>query len=278
MSPLRRLGALLTALALTGCALAPSPQERRALADELAHQKGWQAESIAAEPFTLLAYRPLRVVPVETLTVYIEGDGLAWLDGSTPSPDPTPRQPLALKLALAHPGANAAYLARPCQFRGDAEAGRCSQAYWTNKRFAPEVIAASNSAVDVLKAQFGARHIQLVGYSGGGAVAALVAARRQDVSLLVTVAGNLDTQAWTRLMRISPLTGSLNPADARAQLAHIRQVHYSGEADQVVPPAMAEAFVAGFWNAPRPEIRVIKGYGHTCCWAENWTSLWNAIQ
>lgn len=85
---------------------------------------------------------------------------------------------------------------------------------------------------------------------GGGMVSALVAARRDDVLRLVTVAGNLDTHAWARLHRISPLTGSLNPSEARAQLAHLRQVHFSGATDQVVPPAMAKTFAAGFCNSP----------------------------
>lgn len=278
MSAIRHLCALLASWALTGCAQLPSPQERRAVADELALKQGWQAELIAAEPFALVAYLPGLVAKADTLTVYIEGDGLAWLNGATPSSDPTPRQPLALKLALAQAAGNAAYLARPCQFRAESETTHCSQTYWTNKRFAPEVIAATDTAVDVLKARFGASYIQLVGYSGGGAVAALVAARRHDVVLLVTVAGNLDTQAWTRLHRISPLTGSLNPADARAQLSQIRQVHFSGQSDQVVPPAMAEAFAAGFSLAQRPDVRIMKSYDHSCCWADNWTFLWKSIQ
>lgn len=38
------------------------------------------------------------------LFVYIEGDGLAYLDARTPSTDPTPADPLALRLAAADPG------------------------------------------------------------------------------------------------------------------------------------------------------------------------------
>lgn len=278
MSAFHRLCVLLATLLLAGCVQVPSLQERRAVADELAGGHGWQAEAIAAKPFVLVAYLPRLVEQAATLTVYIEGDGLAWLNGSTPSADPTPRRPLALQLALAQPGQNIAYLARPCQYNADTQAARCRQVYWTHKRFAPEVIAATDTAVGVLKARFGAQHIQLVGYSGGGAVAALVAARRDDVSRLVTVAGNLDTQAWTRLHRITPMTGSLNPAEARAQLAHIRQVHFSGATDWNVPPEMAKVFAAGFPADSRPEVRVIEGFDHVCCWADNWDSLWSSIQ
>jgi hypothetical protein len=66
------------------------------------------------------------------------------------------------------------------------------------------VISASNQAVDALKQRYGAQEIVLVGYSGGGAVAALVAARRTDVVRLVTVAGNLDHLAWTHLHSVPP--------------------------------------------------------------------------
>jgi hypothetical protein len=45
---------------------------------------------------------------------YQSGDGLAWLSSDVPSSDPTPLDPLALRLALAKPARNAAYLARPC--------------------------------------------------------------------------------------------------------------------------------------------------------------------
>jgi len=39
----------------------------------------------------------------------------AWLAVPRPSQDPTPVDPLALRLALVQPTGNAAYLARPCQ-------------------------------------------------------------------------------------------------------------------------------------------------------------------
>ncbi len=278
MCVVRCLFFCLFAFYLAGCAVVPSPEARLAFTNELASSQNWRSELIQADQFALTAYLPQRISPHELLTVYIEGDGLAWIDGTTPSYDPTPRLPLGLKLALAHPDGNAAYLARPCQFMGEAAAKRCGFEYWTNRRFAPEVIAATSVALDVLKQRFGAKQLKLVGYSGGGAVATLVAARRDDVVLLVTVAGNLDTQEWVRLHRISPLTGSLNPADVRAQLTQIRQVHFSGENDRVVPLVIAETFASGFATQFRPEIRVIKGYDHTCCWADSWASFWIEIQ
>ena len=263
---------------IAGCTVLPTPEDRMALADALASRQGWYAESIQVEQFALAAYLPRRFSKQNILTVYIEGDGLAWIDGETPSYDPTPRYPLGLKLALVHPDGNAAYLARPCQFIGEVAAERCGRDYWTNKRFSPEVITASSSALDILKQRFGAKQLRLVGYSGGGAVAALVASRRDDVVLLVTVAGNLETEVWVRHHRLSPLSGSLNPASARMKLARIKQIHFSGANDRVVPPAIAEAFVLGFPPAQQPKIREMQGYNHSCCWVDNWSELWRWIQ
>lgn len=218
------------------------------------------------------AYRPS-----ERLTVYIEGDGLAWITSSQVSLDPTPMRPIALELALRHPRGTAAYLARPCQYVEGTAAGNCSSTWWTDRRFAPEVIEASNAAVDQLKFRFGAREVELVGYSGGGAVAALVAARRHDVSRLVTVAGNLDTVRWTSSHQVSPLAYSLNPADAWPALARIPQVHLVGQRDTNVTQKVVESYVARFPPGERPTLRVLEGFGHSCCWAENWAELYDGL-
>jgi len=258
---------------LSACATVPAPAERRQFADTLAAAKGWQATELAVAPFTLVAYVPATIAKAPGLTVYIEGDGFAWLTGSQPSSDPTPRDPLALRLALAHPAGNAAYLARPCQYV-DAERSACAQRYWTEKRFAPEAIDAANRAVDVLKQRFGAQQLTLVGYSGGGAVAALLAERRTDVARLVTVAGNLDHRAWTAHHRVQPLSGSLNAADDAAQLERLPQTHFIGVRDRVIPPELAQKFPLAMRGVGSSKLRIVADYDHHCCWADNWAQLW----
>ncbi len=149
--------------------------------------------------------------------------------------------------------------------------GSCRQAYWTNQRFASEVIEAMDRAVDILKQRFGALRITLIGYSGGGAIAALLASRRGDVARLITVAGNLDHLAWTAFHRVSPLTGSLNPVDFRTSLGQIPQWHFSGREDRVVPSFLLENFVEGMSNT---RVKIIPEYDHYCCWARDWPYLW----
>lgn len=265
---------LLTLLpGLAGC-LNLSPELRRDNADRLAADSGWQRVRLPAGRFVLAGYIP-KDIPANgtTLTIYLEGDGLAWITGSLVSLDPTPIQPVGLALALRHPQGAAAYLARPCQYVEGSDAQGCSIEYWTSRRFAPEVVESTSQTIDLLKEQFQANQLVLVGYSGGGAVAALVAARRHDVVFLVTVAGNLDHQKWTEQHHATPLTGSLNPADAWEQLRDVPQLHFVGGKDQIVGREVAESFAHHFPAERRPEIRMIPDFDHTCCWAEQWPEL-----
>ena len=250
-----------------------SPEQRRTASEKFATDAGWQREVLDAGEFVLAAFIPPTLKQADTLTVYIEGDGMAWVDAHTPSFNPTPRDPIALQLALRDTSGHAVYLARPCQYVTGTDQHNCENKYWTSHRFAPEVITASNQAIDQLKQRYRAKKLVLVGYSGGGAVAALVAARRHDVVRLVTVAGNLDIAVWAAQKHISPLTGSLNPADAWAALVNISQLHFVGGADKVMGAEFAQSYRARFPVGQQPQVFVIPEFDHHCCWARDWPSL-----
>jgi dienelactone hydrolase len=265
---------LLLALTLAGC-LNLSPQLRRQSAAELAATAGWEAMRLPVDGFVLAAFVPHEAPSGDdTLTVYIEGDGLAWISRREPSQDPTPMQPIGLKLALRHPHGTAVYLGRPCQYVDKTDANKCRITWWTDRRFAPEVINASNQAIDLLKERFGGRYIALVGYSGGGAIATLVAARRNDVAHLTTVAGNLDHHTWTEYHHTAPLTGSLNPSDAWQSLAGIPQMHFIGELDSNITRDVAESYIARFPENQRPQLQIVEKFDHACCWVEKWPELY----
>jgi len=278
MTRLLILGVLGVLTLLAGCA-SISPASRWQYAEQLAQQAGWQKLRIPTEKFVLSAYLKQPQAQADTLTIYIEGDGLAWLTPSQASSDPTPRNPVGLQLALRHPqhlqaqGNAAAYLARPCQYVAAEDARNCRQAYWTDRRFSAEVIEASDQAISVLKQRIGAGKLVLVGYSGGGAVAALVAARRNDVLQLITVAGNLDHRAWTAQHQVPPLEGSLNPADAWRALVNLPQRHFVGARDEVVSRAVVEAYAVRFPVQQRPKIIVMPDFDHVCCWVERWSEI-----
>lgn len=257
--------------ASAGCA----SLDRDANADSIARPVGLTRMLIKTDPFVLTTFARIRD-PGQPVTIYIEGDGLAWLSRTEVSLDPTPREAMGLTLAALDPSPNVVYLARPCQFTPRAKNPTCGIPYWTGKRFAPEVIAAMGRAVDQVAAQVPGQKINLVGYSGGGAVAVLMAAERKDVASIRTVAGNLDHVEVNRIAKVSPLSGSLNAIDMAGQVARIPQIHYSGTADTVVPPTIAERFRQA---APSPcvTVKTIPGVSHEAGWKEHWSSIVNTF-
>jgi dienelactone hydrolase len=264
------------AVCCAACTGLSSYAERKQFADTLAAQRQWQGSLLGVGKFQLMAYMPKALAPTANLTIYIEGDGLAWIAGARVSRDPTPSDPIALRLALAQPEGAVAYLGRPCQYV-DAEASNCSSRYWTEARFSSDVVAATDMAVESIKHRFAARHLTLVGYSGGGAVAALVAGRRRDVIRLITVSGNLDPAAWVRFHHLAPLAGSLNPAENVNTLRGVAQRHLVGEQDDNVTPELVRSFAALFPESERPSVTVVPGFDHRCCWVERWPLLWRDI-
>jgi hypothetical protein len=203
-----------------------------------------------------------------TLHVYIEGDGQPWANSRSPAVDPTPRRPLALEL-MVRDDAPSAYVGRPCYFRVAAD-GTCRSDDWTFGRFSPEIIASMAEVIGDIRLAGGYRDLVLFGYSGGGSVARLVAAQVPNVTALVTIAGNLDTGAWTDAHGYLPLDGSLNPAQAGSLPAGIRHVQIIGDEDQVVPAAVT----AGYQASGQPvEVWVYKGFDHSCCWRDAWPEI-----
>jgi len=204
----------------------------------------------------------------DTVHIYIEGDGMAYTSRNRPSLDPTPRTPTGLLLAHEDDSEAVAYLGRPCQYvTGDA----CAPVYWTTGRFSETVIQAENLLVDEAKRLAGAKRVVLFGYSGGGAVATLLAARRTDVDMLVTICGNLDHEAWTRLHGVTALDRSLNPTSVINRLSNIRQIHFAGSEDEIVPPRIVQSFVNQLHRDTPVTVEVVDGLGHG---GADWVKVW----
>lgn len=273
----RRIVHSMGALAMAALAMGCSLQDRHATGPSLATAAGWRWQTIAAGDFDLAAaIRPaLRDAgPNNILVVYLEGDGLAYLTPTRPAQDPTPVDPVALRLALSHPGTGpVAWLARPCQYADAWTSRPCASAYWTDARWAPEVVTGVGAALDRLKLESGVAHILLVGYSGGGPLAALLAERRSDVSALVTVAGNLDLKRWVQDHGLTPLDRSLDPADGAAALATLPQIHLSGDHDNIVSQDVARAFLARLPPHAPAQLLTIAGQDHGSNWAAAWPQL-----
>jgi len=209
------------------------------------------------------------------LHVYLEGDGRSWLTPSRASYNPTPRDPIGLSLAAQDDAENVLYIARPCQYVPFDKNPNCEYPYWTHKRFAPEIIKSVSAVIDRGKQMAKAGGVELIGFSGGGAVAILVAAKRRDVTGIRTVAGNLDHEEWTNHHKIDPMKGSLNPVDVAKKVSHIPQIHYVGLLDKVIERRVADSFKARA-GGPRTDcikIKEIIGVSHNKGWVKLWVKL-----
>jgi pimeloyl-ACP methyl ester carboxylesterase len=255
-------------LYLVGCTVAP-PAERAAQADNIARGSGLQPLLIETGTFDIHA-RLRAASDTSLLVIYIEGDGLAWRTRNTPSTDPTPLEPVALRLAAADDAPSVAWLARPCQFAGGETARNCTKTWWTDGRYGEAVIDSLNASIDTLKQRTGAATLALVGYSGGGTVATLIAARRDDIVWLKTVASPLDTEAFTTHHKVTPLSASLNPADHAPRLTRLPQIHYVGSDDAVVPPDINQAIASRLNEEGCATLRIMPGIGHGAGWSEAW--------
>ena len=223
---------------LVSCA---SIEKRTSKADTIAKKSNLKKEIVQTDNFKIVTYQKIKTSN-EPLYVFIEGDGSAYLTKTRLSTNPTPKNPVALKLASNAKKSNVLYIARPYQYCEKITAVIDKSKFWSTHRYSEEVINDISSVIDEAKKKSGVKNIVLVGYSGGGAIAAIISAKRDDVIKLVTVCGNLDIDFHTSLHNVTPLTGSLNPVNFGDKLKNIKQVHFVGGKDKIVPRSVAEEY------------------------------------
>ena len=208
----------------------------------------------------------------QCVRVYIEGDGLAWQSRHRVSMDPTPVDPTGLRLALADPSqATLVYLARPCQYEG-ANTAACHPIDWTDGRFGDLVLESMDARLDDVIGSHPEADLTLIGFSGGGVVAALLSARREDVDRLVTIAAPLDLEDWARTQGFPPLVSSHSPIDAIADLRSLPQDHFAGTEDRRVAVSTIQHFHAALGPDAPSRFHRVEGAGHGD-WPERWGRL-----
>jgi pimeloyl-ACP methyl ester carboxylesterase len=220
---------------LAGCAACGLSLGNSARADAVLGHAGFTQRRLASADFPVHAW--LRVRGDETLTVVIEGDGATWFNPRWPPGDPTPEASQAAALALEISG-SVAYVARPCQFELTSA---CHLEHWTSARFAPELVKALERTLDQLKEFVGAKNLRLVGHSGGGVMAVLLAQGRSDVTGVVTLMAPLAIGEWTKLLDLSSLDGS-DPMDQPS--LRVPAIHVAGGRDSVVPSEIVKRYTS----------------------------------
>ena len=240
----------------------PSMEERTNSALDFAIKNSLNKIIINSSNFNIFSLQSQNIsCENKTLNIYIEGDGLSWITKSQISDNPTPINQTLLNLLNLDKNNCKVYLARPCQY---VESSNCNQSYWTNKRFSKEIIDSFDEILDSLKTKYQNRDFNLIGYSGGGAVATILTSKRDDTKNLITIAGNLDIEKWTNFHKISKLDGSLNPADFTYSLENIKQFHIIGNSDKIVPKDIFLSYFSKFNNKKNIEY-IYTDSNHSCC-------------
>ena len=257
-----------------------------------------------------------RVNAATRLIVIIESDGAAWkAAGFTPPENPTSRHPIGLHMALISPDhENVLYLARPCQFivRGDLttfkndsllskqQQSSCQdKRWWTLWRYRSDLIdryarlieeqvslhrVTPNRTAD----QGGRFSLVLAGFSGGGSVAALLAAAfaAQDSETdsnqrealvpgkslcLITLAAPLDLNRWALHHRLTLFRDAPSGELLAERILAIRSVHAFGGRDRKVPFESAGDFL--LTDAWQDRVYHYAELAHDASWVKLWPDL-----
>ena len=230
---------------------------------------GFSQRVISAPPFDIFALVK-NSAPTQPWRVYLEGDGQSYI-GYQLSPDPTPSGTTVLDLLIADPSPNILYLARPCQFVSPAA---CKPKYWSTARYGEDVLHSLQSAITQITGP--AAPVELVGYSGGGTIAVLLATRMPNVTGVRTLAANLSVREQTAHFNLSPLSESLDPIDYVSALRSVPQIHLiAAEDDKIIPPETVEHYADALHSSCAQFIKV-DGVRHTGPWQAAWQQ-WQSV-
>jgi len=229
---------------------------------------GLLKNNIQTESFPLVYYSKREEKFSDILHVYIGGDGIPWQDYIFKSEDPEPYDSLVLQL-MKQDSQTSIYLGRPC-YQGLAKTPPCQPEHWTSARFSKKIVGSMSSALKQLQDRYHYKKLVLIGYSGGGALAVLLAHELPETIKVITIAGNLDTEAWTSLHFYSPLVNSVNPAKLGALAASIQQIHLQGDKDENIPPGITKNYLSKQKNTT---VMLFDDADHACCWHLRWPQI-----
>lgn len=264
-----RLALLPVFAALVGCVSPmslPDPTERAA------RTLGLERRLVEGAGFRHLVWIRGDPASARHVHVYLEGDGTPWLDRRRVAADPGPRHPLVPPLMALDPTPSI-LVGRPC-YHGLARSTGCSPWLWTHGRYGEPVVVSLARAIERVLPAVDDRELVLIGHSGGGTLAVLLAPRLKGVTAVVTLAANLDVRAWSEHHGYSVLSGSLDPAEEPPLDPCIRQIHLRGERDDEVPLRTLTRYRA---RHPQAQVEVVVEVDHRRGWVERWPALLESV-
>ncbi len=289
-------------LGLVACGSAPEAESL--WVDAQLQDRGYIKAEAASAP---IVYWHKKATKSRTLLVFIGGDGLPWVDqGRRIAKDPTAKDEVTIELMLElqrYWGEKSLmFLGRPCYYLNrryqdrryqdgedhDGMAELCEAKYWTSARYSEQVVSWMSQALESVMLEYEYRDLVLIGYSGGASLALLLASElshskdRFKISSVVSVAGNLDVDAWSQFHGYLPLSQSLSPADIDFKGWQLPLLVLSGAKDTNVPvSSYREIFEQESWRSAVErgliEVETISEADHRCCWKGQASSIDNFV-
>lgn len=245
-----------------GCSgSASSPLPNSLFAPSLEHRE------ITAGQFKLTVFSRIQDAN-QPINVYIDGGIGGFVPAGPPGITSKPDENLTLRLAMLDPSDNVVFISRPCQFGISDPA--CLDSAWENGRMAKLIYASIRRALDHVLAVVPHTRLNLVGYSGGGAIAALLAADRRDVVSLRTLAGNLDPDGNGQLHGVEPQNDFIDSMQIAPRIAFLPQEHFVGDMDVFIPEKIAKNFLKTMGSSLCAKITTVQGATHRSGWENAW--------
>jgi len=233
--------------------------------NQQAQSYGFAAVTSNADGFVIQSFHHPAADSTQPLHVYLEGDGSPWENGWVPAAEPTTRASVMLPLMAMDP-APSLNLGRPC-YNGHAGDAGCSAELWTDGRYGEQIVAAMAKVLKDFSAERNYRKLVLIGHSGGGTLALLLAERLPQTVAVVTLAGNVDIDLWADYHGYPRLSRSLNPASRPT--TGIREWHLLGNRDRQIPPQL---FQDSLQRRPHSSVENIDA-DHSQGWQAVWPNL-----
>ena len=250
-------------LFLVSCSSSSTPNQRNQIIEDLNLNK-FNKNTYSTKYFNIFSLE--KINNDKNLTIYIEGDGLSWIDRFTPSSNPTPKDPLAFKLALVDASENVIYLARPCQYVGS---NNCNEDIWTSAQYSSTVLNSYNEIINYLSKKY--KDIHLVGYSGGAGIAMYLASvEGNNIKSIRTIAGNINHNELSKILNISRLKKSVNFYSIEEKVKTMPQIHYYGLKDKTVPNILQISYAEKNLGNNCVAIQSVEDTSHNEGWLDFW--------
>ena len=247
-----------------------SPDQRNNIIEELNLNRF--SKNIYSTKFFNI-YSLERIKSDKDLTIYIEGDGLSWVDKFTPSSNPTPVDPIAFKMALIDGSENVIYLARPCQYESS---DNCIESIWTVAQYSSAVLNSYKEIINYLSKKY--ENIHLVGYSGGAGISMYLGSiENNNVKTIRTIAGNINHNELSKILNISRLRQSVNFYSIEKKIKQIPQIHYYGLKDKTVPNELQISYKERNIENDCVKIQSAHKVSHNEGWLDFWINNNNTI-